>query len=182
MTQDAYFYTDQSLLKFVLETLNNFPEEDIYEYSHLSLGIVCLLSCSAAFEAMVNKILIDCNHISHWDELKILSKVDTIIELSNQKLDWGSYPLQNIQKLFKIRNWLAHNKESYIGLLGFGEKWVPDRISKTPKIDPRIDFGYTSIKTFYNAVRDSILSLAELTNLTKEFYFLKTEEYKVFIF
>lgn len=176
MTFEVYFNAEDAFLLSVKQNLLLYKDNND-KFLDLAIGSSCCLSCLAALESIVNKMIQQQNKISHWDELRIASKIDTLVELEGEKIDWGSSPWQKITKLIKLRNWLSHNKESYIGLSGYKDVWITDSINKYPKIDPEKELNFKSITRFYNAVRSAGLQLSKILNIEDEYKFLKNEEY-----
>ncbi len=172
MTFEVEFHEEHAALWHVRYSLENFPDHTI-PFAYLAQGSACILCCASALEAIVNKIFQYSNPISTWDELRILSKITTLHELKGEKIDWGSQPWQDITKLIKLRNWLAHNKEAYIGLSNSDGQWV----GKIPQINPEVDLDKRAIEKMYNSVRQGGFILATLWNLESSFDFLKNEKY-----
>ena len=116
--------------------------------------------------------------ISPWDELKLASKINVIFESQRTMVDWGAAPFQSISSLIRVRNWLAHHKEPYLGLSNSEGEWVTDSNGRSrPRIDIEKELERESIQKYYNAVRQAGISIADLYNddYTKEW--LTNEDY-----
>jgi len=172
MTFEVEFHEEHAALWHVKYSLETFPEQAI-PFAYLAQGSACILCCASALEAIVNKIFQYSSPISSWDELRILSKITTLHELKGEKIDWGKQPWQNITKLIKLRNWLSHNKEAYIGLSNSEGVWI----GKAPQINPELDLDKQSIENIYNSVREGSFILAKIWALESDFDFLETEKY-----
>ena len=177
MTFEVEFHEEHAALWHVRYSLNNFPERDKIPFAFLAQGSACILCCASALEAIVNKIFQHSNSMSSWDELRIVSKITTLHELKGQKIDWGKEPWQDITKLIRLRNWLAHNKETYIGLSNSDGQLIGEK----PKIDPEIDLDKYSVEKIYNSVRKGGLILSQIWNLESDFKFLEDEKYEPLI-
>jgi hypothetical protein len=180
MTFEVYFNTEEALLLYVKYSLKNLFKNN-NDIDYLSVGSTCVLSLVAALEALVNKLIQERNRILHWDELKLLSKIEEIAQQEKIKIEWGNYPWQKISRLIRIRNWIAHNKESYIGLSGYKDVWVNNGVNKPPKIDPEIELKKESIQKYYDAVRECGMILCKIVGVEDNFEFLKTEKYEPII-
>ena len=133
MTFRVYFYAEQAFLSFVKKSIYSQCES---QNDDIELGAVCVFACAAALEATVNSLLKNDKRLIHFDELKLASKIDTIASLNGEVIDWGIYPWQTIGKLVRVRNWLAHYKNSDVGLVNSDGAWINDDFNKVPKIDP----------------------------------------------
>jgi len=115
----------------------------------------------------------------HFDELKLTSKIETIASFSGDKIDWGVQPWQEISKLIRLRNWLAHYKDSDIGLINGDGEWIVDSVNVRPKIDPERELAKISVSKYYDATRKCLKILAALQNADTYLYdFLDTENYQ----
>lgn len=175
MAFEVYFHADEAMLWHVKYSLDTFPAapSPTAPFSYLAQGAGCILCCSSALEAIVNKIFLYSNVMSKWDELRLISKIETLHELKEQKIDKGQQPWQDIQKLIKIRNWLAHNKETYIGLSGADDEWICGKV----KIDIEKELKKESIEILYKSVRIAGTILSKMWGLDEDFDFLDTERY-----
>jgi hypothetical protein len=180
MTFHIYIYPEQALLLSVRNTLSEYPAQTKGSpNAYLASGAACALSLQGALEAIVNSLLQSQRKLEHWDEFRFLSKIDTIAELSSQKIEWGSRPWQEIARLVRLRNWLAHNKDPVIGLINSQGKWLTGGLkNRIPKFDPQKELRQDSIRSFYDAVREAGLLLAEMVGSVDEVEYLKTESYQ----
>jgi hypothetical protein len=132
-----------------------------------------------ALEAIVNRLLEDQGRMRHWDELRLFSKIDTLVELGGSLIDWGEQPWQEIARLIRLRNWLAHNKDPLIGLSGHRGVWIVGGIkNRIPKLDPLKELREESVRSLYVAVREGGYRLAELVGVTDKYEYLRTERYE----
>ncbi len=173
MTFEVEFYEEHAALLFVHSSLEAFPVRGETPFARLAQGTACVLCCASALEAIVNRIFQHSESISTWDEFKIISKIVTLHELKGKKVNLGELPWQDITKLIRIRNWLAHSKETYIGLSNSDNQWI----EKTKIIDPETDLDKDSIMKMYNSVRKAGLILSEIWGLKSTFQFLEDEKY-----
>lgn len=145
-------------------------------------GAMCVIACVASLEAFVNKLLKEDGRFRHFDELKLVSKIETLADFGNIEIDWGIQPWQNIARLIRIRNWLVHYKDSEIGLINSEGKWITDELNKHPKIDPDTDLSKKSIEKFYNSTRELLKELCVGLQIENyEYEFLDTEQYEAFL-
>ena len=84
MTFEIYFNAEHAFLHSVKHNLVTLSKKNEYDMS-LAIASSCVLSCSAALEAIINKMIQEQNKISHWDELRLASKVNTVAELEGKK-------------------------------------------------------------------------------------------------
>lgn len=178
MTFRVYFYAEQTFLSFVKKSLvNQTTDKDTL----IEAGAVCVLACTAALEAMVNSLLRNDKRLSHYDELKLSSKMETIADFGGRKINWGTSPWQIIAQLIRVRNWLAHYKDSDIGLINSEGEWLKDVINKIPKIDPDRELSMKAVKSYYDATRQGLKILAVCLCVENLYEFLDTEQYESFI-
>lgn len=177
MTFSVHFYSEQALLWSVRYALKTFPSTDINPYAYLAVGSSAVLSCAAALEAIANQLIQRQEKLIHWDELRLSSKIETIAQLEGNTIEWGGQPWQELARLIKLRNWLAHYKYAHVGLSGAEDTWVIDDYNHKPKIDPEIDLKRESIALMYNAVRDAGYQLSTMLSIESEYEFLKNEDY-----
>lgn len=179
MTFGIYFQTEHAMLWHVRYSLPTYPSgAGKPPYAYVAAGAACVLACQAALEAIVNNLLQRQTKLRHWDELKLKSKIDTLADLGGIAVDWGKNPWQEITRLIRIRNWLTHNKESYIGLIGAFGDWVVDDVNKIPRLDPEAELLEASIRRFYDAVRESGMLLGAAMGAEAEYEFLVSEKYE----
>lgn len=161
MTFHVHFFAQDAFLEFVQLTLDEGQDRPDADDLAVIRGSACVLACAAALEAAVNELIQD-TALSHWDELRLTSKIDTLAELEGQKIPWGQEPWQTVTKLLRVRNWLAHFKEPYIGLMGARGEWVEDAVNKPPKIDINSSLGRSAISGYFGAVIEAICRLQQL--------------------
>ena len=183
MTHNVAFLGSHAALLFVKSSLESFPIDKFGESYYLSQGTPCILCCSMAFEALINEIFLYQCTLPHWDELKLKSKADVLFELKGKKIDWSSDPFQSISQLIKVRNWLSHHKEPYLGLVNGDGYWIGSRERK--RIEPRVDIlqelRKSSIQKYYNAVRNACIEMTQLWNYEIQLELLTTEQYEPLI-
>lgn len=172
MTFYVEFYADQAFLSFVKKHIAKDTKFDLED------GAVCVMACAAAIEAIVNQLFISCSDIKHYDSFRLKEKIETLGDIAKMKIDWGKEPWQGINKLIKVRNWLAHYKETTIGLVNSDSQWVTDEVNKKPKIDPGTVLSRQYVTDFYKSVLLSANSIVQELNTGAEFSFLETEEYE----
>jgi hypothetical protein len=187
MTHGLLFYADQTFLSFIKRTITHPPKnkKEIRDYSS-----VAILACHAAMEYILNCLFQYDQRLEVYDELKISSKIKTLARFGNYEINWGELPWQDISRLIKVRNWLSHFKDPYIGLKGGflqtkdrSGVWVVDSVNKRPQIDPELELTIDTVEKYYNSVRNAMLIL--IKNLIKEdeldfFDYLASEEYIIF--
>jgi hypothetical protein len=176
MTFYVEFYAEQAFLSFVKNNLQSQELADQKGYT-LELGAVIVLSCAAALEATLNQLFQDDKRLQHYDSLRILEKAETLADFANINIDWGSQPWQEIQRLVRVRNWLAHFKEPKIGLIGGEGKWIKDSINQLPKLDPDVELSLQQVKRYYDCVLGSLLLLAKGLGYQDKYRYLETQEY-----
>jgi hypothetical protein len=162
--------TDYStvFLEFVKQTLADSPDPPTPS------AAVCVLANAAAVEAVANRYFICLDRLPEFDQLKPMSKIEALAEIAGQTIDWGRSPWQQVARLIRVRNWLAHYKEArgeteMVGIAGH-------RLSK---FDPIGDLSWKAIREYYEATREGFASLGRSLGLDEsEFGFLGTEEYK----
>lgn len=137
-------------------------------------GAVCVLANAAAVEALANRYFICLDRLPEFDQLKPMSKIEALVSLAGQTVDWGRAPWQQVARLIRVRNWLAHYKEArgeteLVGIAGH----------RSSKFDPGGDLSWNAIRGYYEATREGFVTLARGLGLDEsEFGFLNTEEYK----
>lgn len=180
MTFYVEFYAEQAFLSFIK---NNLQSAEAGEQTSFTLekGAVIVLSCAAALEATLNQLFQDDKRLQHYDSLRILEKAETLADFAKIKIDWGSQPWQEIQRLIKVRNWLAHFKETKIGLISGEGKWIKDSVNRLPKLDPDIELSLQQVKRYYDSVLGSLLLLAKGLGLQDKYRFLETQEYDYYM-
>lgn len=181
MTFNVEIFPEQALLWSVRRALSAYPDptgEPVDAY--LASGSACILSMQAALEAIVNGLLIRQAAFPHWDELRLASKVDLLMHSANHSIDWGHRPWQEVIRLIRMRNWLAHNKDSHIGLINNDGEWVfgGTKRRRIPVLDVPKELRYESVRSLYVAVREAGFSLATLAGFASDYEFLQTEKYE----
>lgn len=180
MTFNVYIYPEHALLMSVKLALANYPnhrEEPFNAY--IATGSSCVLSLQGALEAIINRLLETQDKIQHWDELRLASKIDTLTELQGSNINWGNKPWQEIFRLIRLRNWLAHNKDAVIGLTNSDGEWLLGGLkNKIPKIDPEKELLKESISIFYDSVREAGLLLSEMVGIKEQYEYLQSEKYE----
>lgn len=184
MTFNVDFYAEQAFLAFVKRSVST---ESVNRELMLQTGAASVLACAAALEAMVNSLFKQDGRFPHFDELRLTSKIDTIGYLTGKAVNWGTQPRQDIAHLITVRNWLAHYKEPYVGLVAGGDYigvrggWVRDDVHKRPKFDPFQELSSASVKRFYVATRQGLKTLALAFGMeSSAVEFLDTENYELF--
>jgi hypothetical protein len=176
MTFYVEFYAEQAFLSFVKNNLR--VSESVNQTGFtLEMGAVIVLACAAALEATLNQLFQDDKRLQHYDSLRISEKIETLADFANIKIVWGGQPWQEIQRLVKVRNWLAHFKETKIGLIGGEGKWIKDSVNKLPKLDPDVELSLQQVRKYYDSVLGSLLLLAKGLGYQDKYRYLETEEY-----
>jgi hypothetical protein len=179
MTFRVNFYAEQAFLSFVKKMIEKTESgsEDETEVS-----AVCVLACAAALESGVNYIFLNYTNNTDFDKLNIKSKIEYITSSSTEKIKWSEGFWQNIILLINSRNWLAHYKESDIGLINSECKWIKDDSNEIPKIDPNHVLNISNIKKYYESTRSALKFLIYTTKgdlITHEY--LDDEDYSPLI-
>jgi hypothetical protein len=180
MTFYVEFYAEQAFLSFVKNSLRSFEAGDQKSFT-LETGAVIVLSCAAALEATLNQFFQDDKRLQHYDSLRILEKIETLADFAKIKSDWSDQPWQEIQRLIRVRNWLAHFKETRIGLIGGEGKWIKDSANKLPKLDPDIELSLSQMIKYYNSVLGCLFLLAKGLGWQDKYRFLETQEYDYYM-
>ena len=180
MTFNVYIYPERALLLFVKRALENFPDSESDDFGeYLSAGSACVLALQAALEAITNRLLEFQNVTKHWDEMRFLSKIDFIAELEGEKIDWGRNPWQSVKTLTGLRNWIAHNKDPVIGLMGYKGCWIEGGLKgKIPTLDPKKELKRAAIKKQYDQVLAASIELVKIVGVEEEFEYLHTGDYE----
>lgn len=180
MTFYVEFYAEQAFLSFVKKSLQSAEAGDQTGFT-LEIGVVVILACTAALEATMNQLFQDDKRLQHYDSLRISEKVETLADFAKIRIDWGSQPWQDIQRLIKVRNWLAHFKETKIGLIGGEGEWIKDTVNRLPKLDPDTELSFQQVRKYYNSVLGCLLLLARGLGLQNKYRFLETQEYDYYM-
>jgi len=175
MTFYVEFFADQVFLSFVkkhIEKETKFGLED---------GAVCVMSSAAALEAIVNQLFISKTSLKYFDSFRFYEKIETLASFGGIEVNWGQGPWQGINELIKVRNWLAHYKETTIGLINSDSQWIIDNVNKKPKIEPGIVLSRSNSQKYYNAVLTGSFELAQALKAGCEFDFLLSQNYESII-
>ena len=156
MTVGVTFYAERALLRFVKQSLDAHPSDLPVE-----VACVCVLASAAALEASVNSFFVNDGRLEHYDELTLLSKIETLADWSKLAVNWGHRPWQDVKQLLRIRNWLAHFKDPYIGLARSLGGWVDDVANTPPKIDPFVELSRSRIHRYREGTIAAIQALAK---------------------
>jgi acyl carrier protein phosphodiesterase len=133
-----------------------------------------VLANAAAVEALANRYFICLDRLAEFDQLKPMSKIEALADIAGETIDWGRSPWQQVARLIRVRNWLAHYKEArgdteLVGMAGH----------RSSKFDPAGDLSWKAIRDYYKATREGFASLGRDLRLDEsEFGFLETEEYR----
>lgn len=176
MTFRVYFFAEQAFLSQVKLLLSTEP---IDEDKEIETGAICVMACAAAIEAIANTLLSGYIHFGNFDELRITSKIEHIANTNGGIIKWGEAPWQNVAEIIKIRNWLAHFKDSDIGLINSEGEWLKDEYNKKPKIDPDIHLSRTKVTGYYtNTLKALKILVLYCKDDLDEFAYLETEDYQ----
>ena len=173
MTFNVFFYPEQAFLGFVKRTIKKWEYEnfqlgddiDIEEIGQdIDDGAVAIIALVAAIEATVNSIFKYDGRFRQFDELRLESRLNLIYELNCASIEWGQQPWQDISRIIRIRNWLAHFKESnVIGLTSVDGDWIQDSVNRPPKIDPQYELSIAQVKNYYNSIRNGLIGISSLS-------------------
>jgi hypothetical protein len=161
------YSAEQLFLEFIKETLADSRRE-----ANPSAA-VCVLANAAAVEALSNRYFICLDRLPEFDQLKPMSKIEALAQLAGQEINWGRFPWQQVARLIRVRNWLAHYKEArgeseLVGIAGH----------RSSKFDPARDLAWPAVQSYYDATRAGFITLAGGLDLDEsEFDFLKSEDY-----
>lgn len=175
MTFYVDFYAEQAFLSFVKSQVTKEAKFGLED------GAVCVLSCAAAIEAILNRLFENDGRLRHYDSLRISEKIETLADFAQVKVLWGNKPWQDIGQLISVRNWLAHYKNSTIGLVNSDSQWVVDDINKKPKLEPGVVLSREYVTNYYKAVLASCQLIVTGLNQDVHFSFLADEDYELII-
>ena len=176
MTYRVHLFAEQVFLSQV-QSLISQNAKDIHE--EIQLSCLSTLACAAALESTINGIFLHHVVDASFDSLNITEKIERIFSLKGEKPDLGNYPWQDIAKLIKLRNWLAHFKDSNIGLVNSNWKWIQDDANKAPKNDPYRDLTLAASRKKYEATWAGLAQLVILAKGDLEGYeYLINETYE----
>jgi hypothetical protein len=165
------YSAEQVFLKFVKDTLEA-GRDDSGTVS--PSGAVCVLANAAAVEALANRYFIYLDRLPEFDQLKTMSKIAALGKLAGNPIDWGRPPWQQVAKLIRVRNWLAHYKESRgnsepVGVAGHDPN----------KFDPSRDLTGRAIRSYYDGTREGFAALAQMLGIPEtEYGYLVSERYE----
>ena len=173
MTFRVHFYAEQAFLsqtKVMLEKCQSGEEAEV--------AAMCILACASAIESLSNSLLSKVIQFRHFDELRIMSKIEHILLHGGHELSWGVEPWGSVARLIKLRNWLAHYKDHDIGLVNNDFEWLKEEGKKYPAYDPYKDLTLKKSRQFYEHSRKALLILVQCSGADeKEFEYLHTEQY-----
>lgn len=176
MTHYFYFFAEQAFLSQVKLLAHREP---IDTEKQMETGAICVIACVAAIESVVNSLLINYVRFKHFDELRLSSKIEYIVEHRGEEISWGERPWQEVAELIRVRNWLVHYKDSNIGLMNSDGEWIKDDVNKPPKIDPNVHLQLVRVRQYYQF---TLMALRQLTLLCKdsleEYSYLETEQFE----
>jgi hypothetical protein len=172
MTFWENFFAEQAFLSQAKLILN----ETTGEFEDVSKRATCAVLCALALEALLNSLL---QFGSESDRISIKQKIEKAAKLTENPVDWGRHPYQEISRLISVRNWLVHYKEPTIGLLGAEDAYLPEENGgiKTRKRSPRLDLKPSDLQSYYSVVRKIIYDYAKALNREAEYAYLLTEDY-----
>lgn len=175
MTFYVEFYAEQAFLSFVKSHLTKETKFDLED------GAVCVLSCTAAIEAILNRLFENDGRLKHYDSLRLPEKIETLADFAKVEVLWGNKPWQDIGQLISVRNWLAHYKNSTIGLINSDSQWVVDDINKKPRLEPGVVLSRKNVTNYYRAVLSGCQMLVTGLDQGLHFGFLSDENYEPII-
>jgi len=155
MTVAVSFFAERAFLRFIKRSLESNDAAISVEDA-----AVCIVAAAAALEAAVNSFFVANGRLQHYDELKLVSKIETLAEWSSLTIDWGTLPWQDVTRLLRTRNWLVHFKEPFIGLARTSRGWVDDDNNNPPKTDPYVEFSRARVLRYRDSTVAAIQTLA----------------------
>lgn len=179
MTFYVHFFAEQAFLSFVKEGLED--HHSIQDKYSLDTGAVSVLACTAAMEAILNQLFACDGRLRHYDSLRLAEKIETLGDFANIKVHWGEKPWQDIARLILVRNWLAHFKDTTIGLINSDSKWIGDGTNKIPKFVPHAELSFRNVNEYYEAVLLGMVRLAKGLKLKSDFDYLESRKYETII-
>ncbi len=179
MTFNELFFTEQMFLKNAKSVLDNDAlVEDTDSYiSEVAMGVI---SCAFALEALINSLYRESGKLHSYERIEIRSKIEILGYIANVSVDYGQMPWQGIAELIRVRNWLVHFKDPYIGLIGSDGQYICDQNHSIPKIQPKGVFNKAKLKKYYRSVLCGGKQFAEALNLRDYFTFLFDESYSFY--
>lgn len=161
MTFRVHLFAEQVFLSHV-QSLTSTKTDDVHE--EIRISCLSTLACAAALESTVNGLFLHHIKYERFDQLQIREKIEYILSTRKIDADWGKHPWQDVAKLVRLRNWLAHFKNSNIGLVNSDWEWIKDEVNDTPKYDPYRDLTLAASARIYKA---TLKALAELVLIAK---------------
>jgi len=169
-------YAEHAFLSFVKQSLKHFPNDtEAFAGEQISLSSMCVLACAAALETIVNRLFEKDGRLKHYDELRLASKIDTLAEMGMMQVSWGTQPWQDVTRLIKVRNWLAHNKASHLGIITMDGLFHTTSYQPI-KWNPLNDLTLDAVQKFYDAVRTAGIILSTGLGFQAQYQFLQNEE------
>lgn len=178
MSHRLHFFAEQAFFGFVKESISN-PIDD-HEKS-VERGAVCVVALACGLEGVVNTLLKNHTNLRHWDDLRLRSKVETLLDFANLEIDCKSSPLQNVLELITIRNWLVHFKDSNIGLMNSQGMWIKDVSNKLPKRNPDKELTMKNVEKLYRSVIEYCKAVCIGMGVAAHFDYLESEDYEAFL-
>lgn len=177
MTAAFEFYAEQAYLSFVKKLLDRRSTKRL----GIEERVVSVLACAAALEAMLNRLFELQGTLGQHQSLSLEQKIEILAMKSGANRNWGNPPWQNVKTLIQVRNWLAHYKESWLGLMNSESQWVPDHNGKMPRFTPQNAYCTECIETYYRSIIAIIMLMANGLGCSEKFDYLQSEVYEPFV-
>lgn len=177
MTAAFEFYAEQAYLSFVKKLLDRRSTKKL----GVEERVVSVLACAAAIEAMVNRLFDLQGALEQHQSLSLEQKIEILAKKSGANRNWGNPPWQNIKELIQVRNWLAHYKESWLGLMNSESQWVPDHNQKMPRFTPQNAFCTECIENYYRNIIAIVTLMANGLGCMDQFAYIQSEVYEPFV-
>jgi len=174
MTAAFEFYAEQAYLSFV----KKMSDRGLLEKSDIDERVVSVLACAAALEGLINRLFELQGDLKENQAFPLEQKIEILAKRSGAERNWGNSPWSNIRKLIRVRNWLAHYKESWLGLMNSESQWVPGHNQEMPRFTPQNAFCTECIKKYYLSILGVISLIADGLGYADEFEYLKSEIYE----
>jgi len=97
MTRRVRLHADRMFIETANSLLEQMTDKK-YESGNIALASLIIISCATAIESCINQLFkhkINGTTFSNYDDLRLKSKIETILELSNTEVHWGEEPLQS---------------------------------------------------------------------------------------
>jgi len=176
MTHRLYFFAEQAYFSFVKDSIDK-PILD--QEKAVERGSICVIALTCALEGVLNKLLKEHTNFRNWDDLRLKSKVETMLDFAGLPIDWGRSYLHEIADLIALRNWLVHFKENNIGLVNSAGQWIKDN-NKLPKRNPDTELSTSNVRRLYTAVIEYCVDVTNGLGVAAHFEYLQTEDYEAF--